>query len=116
MNTNVKVDILHKTITVSRKFYRASMDPYTPEFEELLNLQQRLPDYAIKQAFVRRQPNRSKNPTYDRMRQIVMCYGGETELQELEQVIETARNMSKCPYSLVRGWFVRRHYDDVIAA
>lgn len=116
MNANVKVDILHKTITVSQKFYRASMNPYTHEFEELLNLQQRLPDYTIKQVFVRRKPNRSINPTYEQMRQIVMRCGGDTELQELEQVIAEARCVSKSPYNIVRGWFVRRHFDDAIAA
>lgn len=116
MNTNVKVDILHKTITVSQKFYRASMMPYSAEFEELLNLQRRLPDYAIDLAFVSRKPKRNINPTYEQMRQIVMRYGGETELQELEQVIAEARCVSKCPYSIVRGWFIRQHFDDAFAA
>lgn len=116
MNTNVKVDILHKTITISQKFYRASMVPYTAEFEELLNLQRRFPDYAIKLACIKQQPNRSINPTYEKMRQIVMRCGGKTELQELEQVIAEARCVSKCPYNIVRGWFIRRHFADTVAA
>ena len=109
MNTNIKVDLLNKTITITKRFYRASQKPYSSEYHELLQLQRELPDYSIRLASVRRPTNRVPNPSYADMIQIIRLNGGEeSEIQELHKMIELARATGS-GYAYVRRWFLDRY-------
>ena len=106
MNTNVKVDFLTKTITITRRFYRSSQEPYSSEYHELLQLQRELPDYSIQLTPVRKPMNKVPNPSYAEMLHIIKLNDGEES--ELHNTIEFARTTGR-GYAFVRGWFLD-HY------
>ena len=106
MNKNIKVDMIQKTITITRGFYRASQTPGTMEYETLRRVQCEMLGYEIKLAQVPRRDNRKLFPTYDAMFQFIRLNSGDEA--ELCSVIEMARNMLN-PYNFVRRWFFDKY-------
>ena len=108
MNNNIKVDILQREITITRRFYRMSLDPHSIEFAELSQLQRQLPDYAIRLAEPPRRDNKRLYPTYDEMSRFIQLNGDDdTEFREVMDIVRSCAYRN--PYNYVRQWFFKNY-------
>ena len=112
MNNRCKIDFINREICVTKSYYRTAQCPGTEEFETLVQLQAKLPDYRI----VIQEPLRSKQcwyPTYAQMMDYIRVKNDnvENELSKLQEIIVFARAVGR-GYNMVRRWFMQQYGED----
>ena len=92
MNSNCKIDYLNKEIRVTKSFYKFAQIFRTKEFNTMIAIKDKLPDYAITFQNTARQTTQKWYPTYEQMMDYVRITDqGNDKTSELKRVIEYAR-------------------------
>ena len=109
---NMKVDFMHRTIIVSKKFMNQASKVGTSEYDLMLRMYRELPTFAITMKETARSTYRPVQPTYSAMQEYIQIAdpNPEAAMDEFQQARQMAR-MTKNGYSLVRRWFLEKYPD-----
>lgn len=107
---NMKVDFMHRTIIVSKKFMNQASKVGTSEYDLMLRMYRELPTFAITMKETARSTYRPVQPTYSAMQEYIQIAdpNPEAAMDEFQQARQMAR-MTKNGYSLVRRWFLEKY-------
>lgn len=107
---NMKVDFMHRTIIVSKKFMNQASKVGTSEYDLMLRMYRELPTFAITMKATARSAYRPVQPTYSVMQEYIRSAdpNPEAAINEFQQVRQTACTTKK-GYSLVRRWFLEKY-------
>ncbi len=121
MKKNYNLDIVTKTLTISRDFANAITDPSSEEYKLYMKLMNDIPNlqvvrkthktpvkYKTKSGEVFRNRNQFKNLTYERMEAFIKVFR-DKELENNYQTIKLfaeASSKNGNGYKIVRDWFL----------
>ena len=121
MKKNYNLDIVTKTLTISRDFANAIADPSSEEYKLYMKLMNDIPNlqvvrkthktpvkYKTKSGEVFRNRNQFKNLTYERMEAFINVFR-DKELENNYQTIKLFAEVSSKNgngYKIVRDWFL----------
>lgn len=106
---NCKIDFVAKEIRITKSFYKSSQVFGTAEFNTMIELQSKLPDYKISVQKTAKRPIGIWYPTYTQMMDYIQnnC-DGDDGVAELKKIIDYARYSGR-GYNLVRTWFMSQY-------
>jgi len=109
-NQNMKVDFIHRTIIVSKKFMNQASKVGTSEYELMLRMTRELPTFTIAMKEIARSTHRPFQPTYSAMEAYIQLVETDVAaaMDEFQEVRQMARLTMK-GYSLVRRWFLEKY-------
>lgn len=111
-NQNMKVDFIHRTIIVSKKFMNQASKVGTSEYELMLRMTRELPTFTIAMKEIARSTHRPFQPTYSAMEAYIQLV--ETDVAAAMDEFQEVRHMARLTmkgYSLVRRWFLEKYPD-----
>ena len=120
MKKNYTLDIVSKTLTITKDFADKMADPKTAEYKLYKKLTKDIPNlevvrkthktptkYKTKSGEVFRNRNQYKNLTYERMEAFVKVFKNKPELKQNYDTVKLfAEASSKNGYAIVRDWFL----------
>ena len=106
MNKNYTFNHTTKTIILSKSFDKKAKNPLNPEFDELVNLLNRLPNYKVTVKVT--QPKAGKKLPFTAMREYIRKTYGENSIMEkkFEKALELGETHGSGKYLFVRKWFL----------
>ena len=111
MTNNCKIDFMTQRIVITNSFYKNAQFYGTPEFNMLLDLQNKLPSFHIELQYHSPRKSNVWYPTYSQMEELILrTSNDEASVRELQEIIELARVTHK-GYNMVRRWFMNRYGD-----
>ena len=105
MTKNYTFNHTTKTIILSKAFDKKAKNPLNPEFDELVALINRLPNYKVTVKVS--QPKAGKKLTFAVMREYIQKTCGENSIMEkkLDKALELGETLGSGKYLFVRKWF-----------
>ena len=105
MTKNYTFNHTTKTIILSKAFDKKAKNPLNPEFDELIDLINRLPNYKVTVKVS--QPKAGKKLTFAVMRDYIQKTCGENSIMEkkLDKALELGETLGSGKYLFVRKWF-----------
>ena len=105
MTKNYTFNHTTKTIILSKAFDKKAKNPLNPEFDELVALINRLPNYKVTVKVS--QPKTSKKLTFAVMREYIQKTCGKNSIMEkkLDKALELGETLGSGKYLFVRKWF-----------
>ena len=105
MTKNYTFNHTTKTIILSKSFDKKAKNPLNPEFDELVNLINRLPNYKVTVKVT--QPKAGKKLPFTAMREYILKTYGENSIMEkkFEKALELGETHGSGKYLFVRKWF-----------
>ena len=102
---NINVDIIAKTITISKAFYKKASDPRTAEYRDLRTVIIENPTFEI--VFKTSNKKSYNGLDFDRMKEYIETQPNkEANLTELEKVMNIAEAKG-AKYPLTKQWFLK---------
>ena len=105
MTKNYTINHTTKTIVLSKAFDKKAKNPLNPEFDELIDLINRLPNYKVTVKVS--QPKAGKKLTFAVMREYIQKTCGKNSIMEkkLDKALELGETLGSGKYLFVRKWF-----------
>ena len=105
MTKNYTFNHTTKTIILSKAFDKKAKNPLNPEFDELVDLINRLPNYKVTVKVS--QPKAGKKLTFAVMREYIQKTCGNNSIMEkkLDKALELGETLGSGKYLFVRKWF-----------
>ena len=108
---NVKINFDNNTIEITKAFSKRASNPMTKEFEELMELQNKLPEFKVVVRTTTRKVKRDylKGLTYEFMRQYIERHDDENNSNMVEfkkRTVKNDDNVMTDSYGEVRKWFL----------
>ena len=105
MTKNYTFNHTTKTIILSKAFDKKAKNPLNPEFDELVALINRLPNYKVTVKVS--QPKAGKKLTFAVMRDYIQKTCGKNSIMEkkLDKALELGETLGSGKYLFVRKWF-----------
>ena len=105
MTKNYTFNHTTKTIILSKSFDKKAKNPLNPEFDELVNLINRLPNYKVTLKVTK--PKSGKKLPFTEMLQYIRKTYGENSIMEkkFEKALELGETHGSGKYLFVRKWF-----------
>ena len=105
MTKNYTFNHTTKTIILSKAFDKKAKNPLNPEFDELVDFINRLPNYKVTVKVS--QPKAGKKLTFAVMREYIQKTCGENSIMEkkLDKALELGETLGSGKYLFVRKWF-----------
>ena len=105
MTKNYTFNHTTKTIILSKAFDKKAKNPLNPEFDELIDLINRLPNYKVTVKVS--QPKAGKKLTFAVMREYIQKTCGKNSIMEkkLDKALELGETLGSGKYLFVRKWF-----------
>lgn len=107
---NYTIDIMSKTIILSKAFYkRATSNINNPEYKELKSIIADYPKYEMKFREIKKNPSKktNRNLTYGNMKKYINEIA-KADLAEFEKVKNTSC-VFPSPYAYVKNWFINKY-------
>lgn len=106
MTKNYTFNHTTKTIILSKAFDKKAKNPLNPEFDELIDLINRLPNYKVTVKVS--QPKAGKKLTFVVMRDYIQKTCGKNSIMEkkLDKALELGETLGSGKYLFVRKWFL----------
>lgn len=106
MTKNYTFNHTTKTIVLSKAFDKKAKNPLNPEFDELVDLINRLPNYKVTLKVTK--PKSGKKLTFAAMLQYIRKTCGENSIMEkkYEKALELGETHGSGKYLYVRKWFL----------
>ena len=107
----MKIDFAKKAIVITKKEAKAASKYDTPEYNEIMELQEKHPNFVVIVRETKSSPNRksaNKGFTYDKMEAYVNRHGSELQKQQFAEMREAAKELaggSCVAYRFVKDWF-----------
>ena len=116
--SEIKVDIIENTITVTKGYYKRAQDPNSREYEELQKILIANPTCKLVKREIKRNANKEcyKGLDYNYMRHYILTHVSEEELEKAIADFDEMLNLSKCHsvrYARIKSWFLEE-YPDVV--
>ena len=105
MTKNYTFNHTTKTIILSKAFDKKAKNPMNPEFDELVTLINKLPNYKV--TLKVSQPKTGKKLDFTAMREYIRKTYGENSIMEkkLDKALELGETHGSGKYLFVRKWF-----------
>lgn len=118
--TDVRVNYNNKTIVITKKFSKKIENPISKEFEEFMNLRERLADFEVivKTSSKRTKKDSLKGLNYEFMKQYIARHDDENEtvMKEFKKrAVKDEDNIATLSYGEVKKWFLEQ-YPEICAA
>jgi len=112
--SEVKVDIIAKTITVTKGFYKRASDPNSQEYDELQRILVANPNCKLVKREIKKNPNKESYAVlnYDFMREYVKTHVEVSKVVQAMEDLEEQIYLSKChstKFPKVRKWFLETY-------
>lgn len=106
MTKNYTINHTTKTIVLSKAFDKKAKNPLYPEFDELVALINKLPNYKVTLKVT--QPKAGKKLTFVVMRDYIQKTCGKNSIMEkkLDKALELGETLGSGKYLFVRKWFL----------
>ena len=118
--TDVRVNYNNKTIVITKKFSKKIENPISKEFEEFMNLRERLADFEVivKASSKRTKKDSLKGLNYDFMKQYIARHDedGENMRSFTKMPVKSADNLCTKKYGEVKAWFLEQYPEIAKAA
>ena len=101
----------NKTITVSDKFMKEAVKPFTNEFNDLMELRRLCPDYTVitrshrRPSTSKKTPNIPKFVSYDHMKKYIALLDNSEELLRQFNLVKNFAESHRNSASIVFKWF-----------
>ena len=105
------INHINKTIIVSDAFYKASANPFSNEFRDLMKLREVLPGYEVITRSHRKPRNTEKTPnipkfvSYDKMKKYINLLPDSEKLLNQLQLVKKFAECRRNSASIVFKWF-----------
>lgn len=107
MKSNIKVNAMEQTISVSKAFYKKACVYGSPEYRQLIDAQRNNPAFDIK--FKEYEKNTYNGLNLAKMREYILTQdNSEDRLVEFEAVIAIAK-AKRALYPLTKKWFLETY-------
>ncbi len=102
-----KFDFAHKTIIMTKTFYKEACKPGTDENTEMLALQEKHPDFKFisKSARIQKQTRPDKGLSFANMEAYISTYKNAEELLEIFNTVKARAKVTASSKKYVTDWF-----------
>ena len=102
-----KFDFAHKTIIMTKTFYKEACKPGTDENAEMLALQKEHPDFKFisKSARIQKQTRPDKGLSFEKMALYISTFKNADELMEVFETVKIRAKVTASSKKYVTDWF-----------
>ncbi len=116
MTSAIRIDHFNKTISISKSFQKAAMNPTSNEYKDLRKIQRNHPDYELKERTIKKNPQKETYAglTYEYMRDYIILHSAPEEeaaaVAEFDELILVSKCHSKAKrYPIIKKWFLAKY-------